>query len=270
MVDFVELGRETVEIWERNADFWDERMGEGNAFHKLLIEPTQLDLLSLKRGERVLDIGCGNGQFARKMASLGADVVAVDAAPRMIENARRRTPPDAKCEGRVRYEVVDASDEEAMLKLGESSFDAAVSTMVLMDMASILPLARMVRRLLNPTGRIVFSVMHPCFNSTEGFTQIFEREEQEGEIIERLSVRVTRYIEPHAHKGQAMNGQPMAQNYFHRPLSTLLGVFFKAGFVVDALEEPVFPVDVPGDDSFGWLMYKDIPPVLSVRLRSGS
>ena len=269
MVDFAELGNETVDIWERNADFWDERMGEGNAFHKLLIEPTQLDLLSLKRGERVLDIGCGNGQFARKMASLGADVVAVDAAPRMIENARRRTPPDAECEGRVRYEVVDASDEKAMLKLGESSFDAAVSTMMLMDMASILPVAKVARRLLKPTGRMVFSVMHPCFNSTEGFTQIFEREEQEGEIIERLSVRVTRYIEPHAHKGQAMNGQPVAQNYFHRPLSALLGVFFKAGFVVDALEEPVFPVDVPGDDSFGWLMYKDIPPVLSVRLRSG-
>ena len=269
MVDFAELGNETVDIWERNADFWDERMGEGNAFHKLLIEPTQLDLLSLKRGERVLDIGCGNGQFARKMASLDADVVAVDAAPRMIENARRRTPPDAECEGRVRYEVVDASDEKAMLKLGESSFDAAVSTMMLMDMASILPVAKVARRLLKPTGRMVFSVMHPCFNSTEGFTQIFEREEQEGEIIERLSVRVTRYIEPHAHKGQAMNGQPVPQNYFHRPLSALLGVFFKAGFVVDALEEPVFPTDVPGDESFGWLMYKDIPPVLSVRLRSG-
>ena len=270
MVDFAELGEETVDIWERNADFWDERMGEGNAFHKLLIEPTQLDLLSLKRGERVLDIGCGNGQFARKMASLGADVVAVDAAPRMIENVRRRTPPDAECEGRVRYEVVDASDEKAMLKLGESSFDAAVSTMMLMDMASILPVAKVARRLLKPTGRMVFSVMHPCFNSTEGFTQIFEREEQEGEIIERLSVRITRYIEPHSHKGQAINGQPVAQNYFHRPLSALLGVFFKSGFVVDALEEPVFPVDVPGDDSFGWLMYKDIPPVLSVRLRSGS
>ena len=171
--------------------------------------------------------------------------------------------------GACAMRLVDASDEEAMLKLGDSSFDAAVSTMVLMDMASILPVARMVRRLLKPTGRMVFSVMHPCFNSTEGFTQIFEREEQEGEIIERLSVRVTRYIEPHAHKGQAMNGQPVAQNYFHRPLSALLGVFFKAGFVIDALEEPVFPADVPGDDSFGWLMYKDIPPVLSVRLRSG-
>ena len=269
MVDFASLTEESVDIWNRNADYWDERMGEGNAFHKLLIEPTQLRLLSLAKGERVLDIGCGNGQFARKMASLGADVLAVDAAPRMIENARQRTPQDADYSERLKYKVFDASDETMMLALGESSFDAVVSTMVLMDMASIAPVASAVERLLKPGGRMVFSIMHPCFNSTEGFTQIMEREEVDGELIERVSVRVSRYIEPHVHKGLAMVGQPVPQNYFHRPLSALLGVFFKAGFVVDALEEPVFPKDVPGDDKFGWLMYKDIPPVLSVRFRNG-
>lgn len=267
MIDFAGLGAETVEIWERNADFWDERMGEGNAFHKLLIEPTQLRLLGLRAGDSVLDVGCGNGQFARKMASLGANVVAVDAAPRMIENARRRTAADAEYASRVRYAVVDATDESAMLALGEGRFDALVSTMALMDIASIAPIARAARRLLVPQGRMVFSVMHPCFNSTEGFTRTLEQTEWDGEFVQRLSVRVTRYIEPHAHKGLAMRGQPVAQNYFHRPISALLGVFFAAGFVVDALEEPVFPQDVPGDDRFGWLMYKDIPPVLSVRVR---
>lgn len=270
MVDFESLGGETVDIWDRNADFWDERMGEGNAFHKFLIEPTQLGLLSLEAGERVLDIGCGNGQFARKMASLGCEVVAVDAAPRMIENARRRTPDDAEYAGRLRYDVVDATDEAAMLALGESGFDAAVCTMALMDIPSIEPIAWAVRRLLKPEGRFVFSVMHPCFNSTEGFTQIMERDETGGELVERLSVRVTRYIEPHTHKGLAMAGQPVPQNYFHRPLSALLGVFFAAGFMVDGVEEPVFPQDVPGDDRFGWLRYKDIPPVLSVRLRTNN
>ena len=269
MVDFESLGGETVEIWNRNADFWDERMGEGNEFHKFLIEPTQLGLLSLGTGERVLDIGCGNGQFARKMASLGCEVVAVDAAPRMIENARQRTPDDAEYAGRLRYDVVDASDEAAMLALGESGFDAAVCTMALMDIASIEPIARAVRRLLKPEGRFVFSVMHPCFNSTEGFRQTMEQEDRDGEIVERWSVSVTRYIEPHAHKGLAMRGQPLAQNYFHRSLSALLGVFFDAGFVLDGLREPVFPEDMPERNRFGWLMFNDIPPVLSARLRRG-
>ena len=267
MVDFASLGDETVAIWNRNADFWDERMGEGNEFHKFLIEPTQLGLLSLSAGDRVLDIGCGNGQFARKMASLGCEVVAVDAAPRMIENARRRTPADAEYAGRLRYAVLDASDETAMLTLGERGFDVAVCTMALMDIASIEPIARTVRLLLKSNGRFVFSVMHPCFNSTDGFRQTMEQEDRDGEIVERWSVSVTRYIEPHRHKGLAMRGQPKPQNYFHRPLSALLGVFFNAGFVVDAIEEPVFPEDTPERNRFGWLMFKDIPPVLSVRLK---
>ena len=266
MIDFASLEQETVDIWDRNADYWDERMGEGNEFHKFLIEPTQLELLSLSAGERVLDIACGNGQFARKMASLGCEVVAVDAAPRMIENARRRTHEDSAFSGRLRFDVIDASNESAMLSLGESEFDAVVCTMALMDIASIEPVATVVKRLLKPSGRFVFSLMHPCFNSTEGFAQIMERDETGGELVERLTVRVTRYIEPHTHKGLAMAGQPVAQNYFHRPLSALLGVFFRAGFVVDALEEPVFPEDTPERNRFGWLMYKDIPPVLSVRL----
>ena len=269
MADFAKLGEETIGIWDKNADFWDERMGEGNEFHKFLIEPTQLELLSLNAGERVLDIACGNGQFARKMASLGCEVVAVDAAPRMIENAQGRTPADTEYAERLRYDVVDASDEGAMTALGEGEFDAVVCTMALMDIASIEPIARAVRRLLTPDGRFVFSVMHPCFNSTDGFRQTMEQEDRDGEIVERWSVSVTRYIEPHAHKGLAMRGQPVAQNYFHRPLRALLGVFFKAGFVVDALEEPVFPEDTPERNRFGWLMFKDIPPVLSVRLRRG-
>ena len=275
MVDFAELGGETVEIWDRNADFWDERMGEGNEFHKFLIEPTQLRLLSLRVGERVLDIACGNGQFARKMASLGCEVVAVDAAPRMIENARRRPQASAEYAERLRYGVVDASDEEAMLALGEHGFDAAVCTMALMDIASIEPIARVVKQLLKSDGRFVFSVMHPCFNSTDGFTQVFEREQRDGEIITRMSVKMTEYIRPHTYKGLAMVGQPVPQNYFHRPLSALLGMFFNAGFVVDAIEEPVFPEDgnlTEGKPSwarnrFGWLIYKEIPPVLSVRLK---
>ena len=46
-----DLARESREIWERNAAFWDEYIGEGNDFHRLLIAPAAERLLDL-HGER--------------------------------------------------------------------------------------------------------------------------------------------------------------------------------------------------------------------------
>src|SRR5262245_43922633 len=111
-------------------------MGDGNEFHRVLIAPAQERLLNLQRGATVLDIGCGNGQFARRMAALGAQVVALDASPRMIQNAKASTGSNQ----RIAYRVVDATDSTALSSLGERRFDAAVCTMTMMDMASIEPL----------------------------------------------------------------------------------------------------------------------------------
>lgn len=44
---------------------------------------------------RVLDLGCGTGMFARRLAAAGHDVVAIDPAPAMIDYARRQPGADA-------------------------------------------------------------------------------------------------------------------------------------------------------------------------------
>jgi 2-polyprenyl-3-methyl-5-hydroxy-6-metoxy-1,4-benzoquinol methylase len=73
--------RATRDIWNQNATFWDERGGdEGLLMQRTLITPITERLLDLKRDERVLEIACGNGAFARRMAALGARVVASDFA----------------------------------------------------------------------------------------------------------------------------------------------------------------------------------------------
>ncbi|MAG36118.1 MAG: hypothetical protein CL878_07735 [Dehalococcoidia bacterium] len=79
--EFADLNQENQEIWNQNASFWDEGMGEGNKWHRLLIAPAQEHLLALQQDDLVLDIACGNGQFARHMARLGARVIASDFAP---------------------------------------------------------------------------------------------------------------------------------------------------------------------------------------------
>jgi len=42
-------GRETGEVWDRNADFWYGRMGEGDDFHTLLVAPLKERLLGLRK-----------------------------------------------------------------------------------------------------------------------------------------------------------------------------------------------------------------------------
>ena len=57
--------------WDELAAFWDERMEAGATWQRHLIQPSVERLLRLEPGERVLEIACGNGEFARRMSELG-------------------------------------------------------------------------------------------------------------------------------------------------------------------------------------------------------
>jgi magnesium-protoporphyrin O-methyltransferase len=61
-------------------------------------------------GKRLLDAGCGTGALAIEAARRGADVVAIDVAPTLIELARERTPGDLG-PGHVLFLVGDMSDD---------------------------------------------------------------------------------------------------------------------------------------------------------------
>ena len=64
--DIRALTQQTQDIWDQNALFWDATVGEGNRWQRLLIGPATERLLEVKPGEKVLDVACGNGLFARR------------------------------------------------------------------------------------------------------------------------------------------------------------------------------------------------------------
>ena len=260
------LNERTRGIWNQNAAFWDGYIGpEGNDFHRLLVAPAQMRLLDLRPGERVLEVACGNGQFAREMARAGVSVLATDFAEEFVEKARAHT--EAAGVDHVEYRVADATDETQLLALGEGAFDAVVCTMALMDIADIAPLARALPRLLRIGGRFVFSITHPCFN-TNGIRMSVEMEDRDGQVIEVYSVRVVEYLRPNVQRGIGIIGQPQPHYFFHRPLHELLGVFFAAGMTLDGMEEPSFPEDARRPERpWSWANYPQIPPVLAVRMR---
>jgi len=254
------------QAWDQNAEFWDLRMSEGNDFVDVLIWPAVEGLLALQSGERVLDIACGNGLTSRRMAATGAQVVAIDFSEQMTERARGRGRTDP---GSIDYRVLDATNYDVLIGLGERSFDAALCNMALFDMAEIEPLMRALARLLRNGGRFVFSVIHPCFNNPST-VHVAEMEDREGELTTTYSIKVSGYMSSDIKPGIAIAGQPAPHPYFHRPLYKLLGAGFAAGMRLDALEERAFPAGHPsGTHALSWGgNFSEIPPILVARMRT--
>jgi SAM-dependent methyltransferase len=82
-------------------------------------KPTEpLDELLEVGGREVLDVGCGEGWLARRLASAGARAVGLDPSPDALERARRDGPGDAS----VRY--VEGAAED--LPFTDASFDVVI------------------------------------------------------------------------------------------------------------------------------------------------
>jgi 2-polyprenyl-3-methyl-5-hydroxy-6-metoxy-1,4-benzoquinol methylase len=263
MSDTHENNLKVRHAWNTNAHFWDERMAEGNEFLNVLIWPAVERLMRVQPDARLLDIACGNGVTSRRLAALGASVVAVDFSEELLALAKQRPRGQE-----IDYRVIDATSYDALLGLGEASFTAALCNMALMDMADIHPLIKALARLLVPGGIFVFSILHPCFNNPANI-MVSELEDREGNFETVYSVKTSRYLTPFTRLGAAMHGQPVPHPYFHRPLGNLIGAGCEAGFALDALEEPAFPKGhAPGTTPLSWSShFSEIPPVLVARMR---
>jgi len=103
-------------------------------------------------GRRVIDIGCGTGGLALRVARQGAEVAGVTLSRWQVDHARE-TAAAAGLADRARFEVADAAE----LPFPDDAFDAAVIVEVLVHVEDKARVLREVRRVLRPGGQLVFA-----------------------------------------------------------------------------------------------------------------
>jgi SAM-dependent methyltransferase len=221
------------EGWDQLAAWRDYRMGErGDLWHRAILDPTLLAVVGNVQGQRVLDLGCGNGYLTRRWAQAGAaESVGVDASAASIRLARRR-------EARRRSGARFIRDDAARLgALDDHHFDLAVAHMSLMDIENAEGTVRAIGRVVRPGGRFVFSIAHPCFDVDLRSMWVVEHRVYDHTVFRK----VAGYREEKAVRvpWKISEKETAYTLSYHRPLPTYVRYLRAAGFAVVRMEEPL-------------------------------
>jgi ubiquinone/menaquinone biosynthesis C-methylase UbiE len=138
-------------------------------FVPLIATPVSKDLLriaDLQPGEHVIDVACGTGHVTRAAAERVGDtgtVTGIDIAPDMIEVAKSVPVPAGAC---VEWQIADA----AALPIPDASADVVLCQMGLMFIENRPAALEEMRRVLEPSGRLVINTpgrIPPFFEALE-------------------------------------------------------------------------------------------------------
>lgn len=219
--------------WDAARDSWSDFLDEGKDFFRdEMNKPAFLAVVGDVKGKRVLDIGCGEGNFPRLYAKMGAEVVGVDFSPKMIELARQAEERDKLG---IEYVVADAAKLEGV----KGKFDAVTCFMALMDIEHYKDAICEAARALKDRGRFIFCITHPCFE----FGECLDREplakwvQEDGDATH---LELTDYFQPGVSEvvwDMERLVKPFKTTSFHRTLTDYFDALAEGGFVASRLVE---------------------------------
>lgn len=209
--------------WEDVSGWWQEHFTGGvDPEYEEQILPLAVDAVGSAR--RVLEVGTGEGQVARRLAGAGvASVVGLDPTVAQIEEAVRRGGGPVYLRGGA-----------GALPFRDGAFDAVVACLVFEHIDDVDEAIAEVARVLEPGGRFVFFLNHPLLQTPgSGWIddQILDPPEQYWRIgpylVEAESIeQVTRGVHI---------------RFVHRPLSRYVNAMAAHGMLIERMEEPAPP-----------------------------
>lgn len=218
------MQKNSTTSWGAVADWYDEHLSGEDTYHAKVVAPNFVRMVAAGKGDRVLDIGCGEGYFTRLIAQTGAQVSGTDIAPELIAKAKKQTP-------KIAYHVASA---ETLGFAKDNSYDVVTCVLALQNMEKLEAVMKEVARVLEPKGKFVFVLNHPAFRipkrSAWGWDDASQTQYR----------RLDAYLSPSREKMDMTPGASGAHSYtfsFHRSLQDYTKALAGAGFVIARMEE---------------------------------
>jgi SAM-dependent methyltransferase len=144
------------------GDLWGGADYDAIAPHYAPVYDDLIAALQPREGDAFLDVATGTGEVALRAARAGAEVTALDIAPRLLELARAKTGA-----GAIRFDLGDARS----LPYGDSSFDTVASSFGIVFAPDQETVAGELARVTRPGGRLGLTAWCP----NPHFDEIFAR-----------------------------------------------------------------------------------------------
>ncbi|MEY4722506.1 MAG: hypothetical protein RLZZ324_19, partial [Candidatus Parcubacteria bacterium] len=140
--------------WGSVASWYDRLLGgEAGTFQKEVILPGLLRLMQIAPGQRIADLACGQGFFSGAFKNAGAEVVAADISPELIERAKKNAPG-------VEFHVAPAT---AVPQIASESVDQATIILAIQNIEDARGALAECARVLKVGGRLHVVMNHPAF-----------------------------------------------------------------------------------------------------------
>jgi len=243
--------------YDEIAEWYDNWVGTHSMSDDPFFRPLEA-LIGDVAGQRICDLACGQGRVARYLASQGATVVGIDLSAKLLAIARQHeeaTPPG--------IEYIHA-DVQRLDSAAFEPFDGVVCSMALMDIPDLSATARNVASLLPPGGRFAFSILHPCFHTSES---------GEIETPTGAALTISRYFVEGHWRSDTRTGPPGKVGAYHRTLSTYVNTLSDAGLQLERLSEPGMEVPRPQSPAFassGRPVWAEVPAILVALCRKST
>lgn len=194
----------------------------GITYNDFVEQPAIKSAISSLNGKTVLDLGCGNGQFAKYCVDNGAlKVTAVDISRNMIEQANNENKHD-----KIEYICTPIED----LEIKNQKFDIIISSLMAHYIEDYTGLIEKVASLLDTNGEFIFSTEHPIVTARKEMNNWIKDEDGN-----KLHWGLDNYQEE-GKREQRWYIDGVVK--YHRTISTLINTLINSGLVLEKIIEP--------------------------------